>query len=572
MKQIKQSVTRKAGCGICSFLFMLSGSTLLYGQVPAAPSVIEVGTQNSAFAQEYTQNTTSSGFVNSYGTPCNEAVCHFRLGREMNIVISNCGSSVQDTRMYLFSDESGLIAGNDDYYGPDSCNNPLQACIAKTLPAGSYYVFSEGYRENGNITTRISGTLPAAETVSDFEHPILVGNSAATFSWSHTVSTDNCTNTFNKPKGPLTNDVFYRFNLSEQTNVVITHCGSYLPDTYLALFNASGNLIDINDDYSGLHGCDNKYHSVIRKTLYPGSYYAVSEGYGINGSITTTISGEPTADKTGNTFENPIVLGNYNAPFQWSDAQNTEEFTNGYGQSCGEVFYRFTLESSMNITVSHCRSSLPDTYIHLLKADGSRLSFSDDSHGSNACENEYHARLEIYLDPGTYYIVSEGYRGEGNITTDVTGDLATSHVKFTVDAAGRRILTEFVMQEIFAVSEVRNSAISSGLFAGPQDPGPDTSKDEEKQFTGFNPPVEGTYIASAIYPNPTEGLLTVSIPGHRSGVDGSLRLYGSTGKLLLSRKTTGKTEIINLSGYDRGMYVLVISAEGKIETHKLIKK
>jgi hypothetical protein len=73
--------------------------------------------------------------------------------------------------------------------------------------------------------------------------------------------------------------------------IVASHCGSALSDTYMHLLDASKNLIVSNDDYSGTGMCSSRYHSYIKRQLTAGTYYIVSEGYSGSGNITTAITG-----------------------------------------------------------------------------------------------------------------------------------------------------------------------------------------------------------------------------------------------------------------------------------------
>ena len=105
------------------------------------------------------------------------------------------------------------------------------------------------------------------------------------------------------------------------------------------------------------------------------------------------------------------------------------------------------------------------------------------------------------------------------------------------------------------------------------DPGRDGSKDEvknEEGRIGITPENPLRFIVN-IYPNPTDGLLTVSIPSWRKEGKGEIRIYDSAGRNLYSRQVTGKKEIIDLSGYAAGMYIAEISIDGKTGTYKIVK-
>jgi len=122
-------------------------------------------------------------------------------------------------------------------------------------------------------------------------------------------------------------------------------------------------------------------------------------------------------------MSNPLNMGNKASSFIFTDTKNTENYVNNYkGQETNDVFYKFTLTRPMDVIVSHCGSELYDTYVHLLDASGNQIAYDDDYSGVGMCENEYQSYIKMFnLAAGTYYVVSEGYSDNGNITTNIQG-------------------------------------------------------------------------------------------------------------------------------------------------------
>jgi hypothetical protein len=412
-----------------------------------------------------------------------------------------------------------------------------------------------------------SGSLSMTGQISVAPNPVVAGTFGNYFSYSNTQNSQNFGNYF----GRSTNDVSYRFTLSMQMDLVITNCGSSLSDTYLYLLDANGNTIADNDDYRGTEGCSNVYHSVIKKTLPVGTYYVITEGYGANGYITTNISGTLYVDNiTGNTIGNPIVMGDYGFSFTYSNSQNTSDFTNTYGQSSNDVFYKFTLTIPMTVTVSHCGSSLLDTYLHLLDADGNRIAYNDDdNNGSGNCSNKYHSFLKRELEAGTYYIVSEGYSANGIISTSISGKYVSSACTYSYDASGNRILRQPVNPTLSHAAGLRSAGTGTEMI----DPGRDGSKDEAKNVEGSIGAIPENPLQPAVtvYPNPTDRFFTVNIPSWHKDVTGEIRIYDSVGKILYIRNITGEMESFDLSGYDAGIYMAEISVDGKKLIYKIVK-
>jgi hypothetical protein len=560
---MKKTVKSKTAYGIRMLFLpaMFSIALNMTGQISVAPNPVTAGIFGSSFSYSNTQNSQNCG--NYYGRSTNDAAYKFTLTTEMEVVISHCGSSLSDTYLHLLDASGNRIVYNDDYSGTGACSNTYHSRLSQTLPAGTYYVISEGYSSNGSITTTIAGTSTGVNG-DTFQTPILTGTFSSAFTWSNTVNTTGFTNTF----GRATNEVFYEFSLVSQMDVVITNCGSSLSDTYLYLLDGNGNTIDYNDDYSGTGACSSTYHSVIKKTLSEGNYYAVSEGYGSNGSITTNITGTPVSQTTtGNTFQNPIVIGTYGSSFSYSNSQNTVSFTNTYGQSSNDVFYKFTLSVPMTVTVNHCNSSLSDTYLHLLDAEGNRIAYNDDYSGIGACGNTYNSFLKMELGQGTYYIVSEGYGSNGVILTSLAGEPASSDFTYSYDASGNRTARQTGSPALYAMPALRSSGVKDVM----PDPGRDGSKDGVKnEEGGIGITLEDTQHVN-IYPNPTDGLLRVSIPGWKKEGKGEIRIYDSTGRIMYVKQIESAMEIIDLSGHAGGIYMAKISIDGKTGTHKVIK-
>ena len=93
-------------------------------------------------------------------------------------------------------------------------------------------------------------------------------------------------------RGDLPMMFFYKFTISTRMKVIMKHCESELSDTYLSLLDASGKLIDYNDDADFSIGCGGGAgEAYLSKILDAGTYYVVAEGYEENGVITTQITG-----------------------------------------------------------------------------------------------------------------------------------------------------------------------------------------------------------------------------------------------------------------------------------------
>lgn len=246
---------------------------------------------------------------------------------------------------------------------------------------------------------------------NSFSSPLDIGTKDAAFTYTDTKNTNNYTNSY----GRTTKDVIYRFTISRAMDVVISHCGSEVLDTYVYLLVNESYLYASNDNYSGEGSCPSTTNSYLKTYLTPGTYYVVSEGYSQNGNITTMIKGTPPRAE--------FDIGQKGSSFIYTDTKNTNFYSDSY-QFFGknDVFYKLNLTTKMDLLISHCGSEVLNTCLYLLDQNGNQVAYSLDNGTDKICSNQYQAYLEIPdLAAGIYYIVTEGRYSNGNITTSVQG-------------------------------------------------------------------------------------------------------------------------------------------------------
>jgi RHS repeat-associated protein len=367
---------------------------------------VNLGTKSAPFNHTSTYNTSSSSFYNSIERSTNEVWYKLTLSKAMQITVSHCNSALNATCIYLLDNNfHNLAYADNDDWGTSECGNGY---MRKLLLPGTYYIASEGYNQNGNITSNITGQ----EAVNPVSYINYVGTKSANFTYSDTQNTNNSINYY---IGYNTRDLIYQFTLTKPMEVTISHCGSAISDTYLHLLDASGTRIDYNDNYGGTGHCSNANHAYLKKQLGIGTYYVVSEGKTQNGNITTAIQGTIIPVSAW-----PVInIGSKSANFTYTNVQNTDTSANYYGQSTKDVRYKFELTKTMDVTISHCGSTLADTYLHLLDASGNLIESNDNYTGPGQCSNTNRAYLKRELVEGTYYVVSEGKNQNGSVTTAI---------------------------------------------------------------------------------------------------------------------------------------------------------
>ncbi|TKC60159.1 hypothetical protein FBD94_14690 [Pedobacter hiemivivus] len=120
----------------------------------------------------------------------------------------------------------------------------------------------------------------------------------------------------------------------------------------------------------------------------------------------------------------------------FTDYQNNGSgFSNNYGQSSPDVWYSFTLGSTVDVSISLCNSNF-DTYLHLLDFNGNLVSSDDDG----GCGNT--SAINQTLGAGTYYVVVEGY-------SSYTGDFA---LDFVISGSGTPAVGSDIYNPVYAGS------------------------------------------------------------------------------------------------------------------------
>ena len=161
-----------------------------------------------------------------------------------------------------------------------SGNKTYEATGWIKMEPGFSYTASSGYSFLAKIVENIPGDTR--------QNPIVIGQFPSNFQYPDTKNTNDFTNAY---IGRSTNDVFYKFAITQKMNITIKLCNSSI-DTYLYLLDASGELITQNNDYDGIGQCGNPLHSYLfMMNLEAGTYYVVTEGFSQNGLIAVNIEG-----------------------------------------------------------------------------------------------------------------------------------------------------------------------------------------------------------------------------------------------------------------------------------------
>ncbi|WP_163355460.1 DUF6443 domain-containing protein [Dysgonomonas sp. 25] len=118
------------------------------------PFFRDIGTRDKSFTYAHTQNTEES--ENIYGNSPKDITYKLTATAPMDLFVSHDGSELVTTNIFIFNEEKtrswSASANNGE------CSSPTNAYLKITgLPAGTYYIVSEGKTGNGVIKTTIEG-------------------------------------------------------------------------------------------------------------------------------------------------------------------------------------------------------------------------------------------------------------------------------------------------------------------------------------------------------------------------------------------------------------------------------
>ncbi len=244
----------------------------------------------------YGNNYDAAGpLYNTNGQASNDIFYQFTLTNTGNITLSPCGPGFQEY-LHLLDSNGNWLATSSGYCGQSG------SIITQSLASGTYYIVAEKPgTTNGSIFFSLTTSGPPAPVGAGMFNAVNVGAVSIcgqAYTNTQNNSPGNCfgnhydSRLTNTPTGQSSDDIFYRFTLSESATVNINTCGSTTTsgstlDTFLHLLDANGAQLAYDDDNGPL--CSGLSAS-LQQSLGPGTYYVVVEGWSSNaGNILTSI-------------------------------------------------------------------------------------------------------------------------------------------------------------------------------------------------------------------------------------------------------------------------------------------
>ncbi|NGZ26949.1 MAG: hypothetical protein G8345_08675 [Magnetococcales bacterium] len=296
-------------------------------------------------------------------------------------------SSYLDTYLRLL-DDAGIEISYDDDSG-DGYNSLISYTPTSS---GTYYISAQGYSSStGDYTLSVNNNGSEIPASTDTTNALTINGEAA-------ISTI----------GTSGDQDWWRVILSAGTSYAIQlNANASSLDTYLRLLDSSSSVLASDDD-SG-----EGYNSLINYTpLYTGTYYVSAQGYSsYTGSYSLQIN-----DTSGNNNNNDDLPANSSTSGRLT--VNASPANGSIELSSDQDWWQVVLNSGVAYSIQQdaASGSTLDTYLRLLDAGGTLLTYDDDS-------GDYLNSL-INFTPdttGTYFVSAGGYSSSrGSYTLSIT--------------------------------------------------------------------------------------------------------------------------------------------------------
>ena len=285
--------------------------------------------------------------------------------------------------------------------------------IFQMVQPGHYMLFVEGDDAYGNDYNGIIRNNIYINPIGiSSEQPVEVGYFSEDFDYQFSGTFVECD----------FNEVCYFINLGYQMKLHVSSQGSTNVSS-IELVNKAGQLIAVSDSFPLEN---DSYPQIGEIVVTPGDYF-VHIYFKDCSNMNLDIAGKfdlPVGDRKQDPLQIPVVFD----VIDYIKTFDTSEYSNFYyassvnhGKSTKDVFHRFVLENSLDILISVPFCSLNSgASVLLLNEEDKVLAILDTS-----LKEEM---LVENLKPGTYYIVSEGNKEDGEITLCVRGDKHYDHL------------------------------------------------------------------------------------------------------------------------------------------------
>ena len=155
-----------------------------------------------------------------------------------------------------------------------------------------------------------------------------------------------------------------------------------------------------------------------------------------------------------------------------------------------------------------------------------------------------------------------GFPHLSSCSINSNGDMFMNFMDFTDDAC-MNLFTQgqkSVMRGLFATGGPRNSMLNSNVCDGSQAEGGPVAEDS------------ADHIKISTYPNPFNNSVTITSSNAPKVIGRSLKVYNTTGKLIISQIIQSQATTVNTSNLPSGIYIFHIESEDGNFVYKMVKQ
>jgi len=418
-----------------------------------------VGELPESLSLRYSSDTNRE--YNQVGDKSKDMAFTFRPIRQAIVVIDNANSNLDATTMRLVHSENNdtiavsrspkeLWKAEYPFFSQEihsRINNDKnsigdrQAAIVRTLENGRYILFCEGTSPNGQPVNGIIQTnihiFYLGETRGD---PIKAGAYSKDFTYKDVANFSNLV---------YISKYYYEIQLDSPMSVDIS---SIQGEDFALELVSEGDFVAGSEYYQKT---DQYSTRIPKKKLLPGKYELQVTIPRFGGKLNLEINGKIVDGIVpGDTKDTPIDIGlvgidtDYVTTFDTSDYFDDKKgLVKNYR---GDVYHKFELTSVIDLEITASTVILGGGKVRLLNSQQKELAVVDTSCGNVLFTGK--------MNPGIYYLVSEGNQADGEMTLHVEG---SRHYEYTPSA--RRNYIETILPNE-AVS-IKNNGLKDPLKA-----------------------------------------------------------------------------------------------------------
>ncbi len=409
----------------------VSGGTGVYS---IAIGVLSNTVDNNDQISEAGVINVNSFITDIISSPTDVNVYKFAIpaGATLGFDINLTSGSTLDSYIRIFDGSGNLLTFNNDGAAPGEVLGKSSYVTYTFATGGTYYIAVSG---NGNTNYNvITGTGDTAGSTGGYTLDI----SNLT---NYTDTNDQISEATSVLLGYVISDSIafatdvnlYKFSVTagEQISFNINLPAGKRLDSYLRIFDGSGNMLAFNNDGAGPGETLGKSSYLTYTFNTGGTYYIGVSGYANTGYNAVTGAGD-VAGATGAynlAITNITTSGDPNDLISDASAIFVNSIvTDAISSSTDVNVYRFTVTAGQKIgfDINLTNGSALDSYLRIFDGNGNQLAFNNDGAAPGETLGKSSYLVYTFTTAGTYYVGVSGYANTGYNVITGAGDVAGS--------------------------------------------------------------------------------------------------------------------------------------------------